>query len=66
MNTQIANPNKLLATNAQICALYTGVKNMYTGTSIAFTDKTKFSLGVLETHFPVYSRPAIKHFAIQA
>jgi len=66
MNTQIANSNKAPPINAQICALYTGVKNMYTGTSIAFTDKTKFSLGVLETHFPVYSRPAIKHFAIQA
>jgi len=39
---------------------------MYTGTSMALIDKTKFSLGVLETHFPVYSRPAIKHFAIQA
>ena len=66
MNTQIADSNKALAINAQICALYTEVKNMHTGTPMIFTDKTKFSLGVLETHFPVYSRPVIKHLFIQA
>jgi len=66
MNTQIADSNKVLATNAQACALYAAIKNMYTDAPIAFVDKTKFSIGALETHFPVYSRPVIKHLFIQA